>query len=209
MAAESQATRPSTSIDVWFDPVCPFTWVTSRWLLAVAGERPVEIRWNLMSLAVLNEGNDLGPDEKQEMADSVVAGRLLSAVAREHGSDTLGRAYTSLGERVHRRSASLNHDVAVAALEECGVDTALAAALDDPRYDADVRRSHDEGQKALGDAGGSPIISIDGATFFGPVLMSIPRGDEALELFDAVTTIAGTDSFSQFQRPHGGRPEVE
>ncbi len=205
--AESTAQR-TVVVDVWFDAVCPYTWVTSRWLTAAAAQRRVELRWHLMSLAVLNAGKDMGAEEAAEMADSLAAGRLLAAVAQEQGGDLLGAVYTAMGERYHRRAQRMDHDLASAALAECGADPTLADAMEDSSYDDHVERSHAAGQRALGDTGGSPIVSVDGTAFFGPVLMSIPGSDEAASLFDAVTALGRADSFFQIQRPRSGAPDV-
>lgn len=195
-----------SAIELWFDPVCPYTWVTSRWLLGVADRGRGEITWHLMSLDRLNAGTDMGEDGNKEMADSRAAGRLLAAVARERGENALGAAYTALGTRYHRDGEPMNRETAAAALAECGANPALASAIDDSAYDEDVARSHDAGQRALGGTGGSPVVSVDGNAFFGPVLMSIPTGDDALELFDAVAALGRTAAFSQIQRPRSGPP---
>ncbi|WP_200173152.1 mycothiol-dependent nitroreductase Rv2466c family protein [Tomitella cavernea] len=205
--AESGAQR-TVVVDVWFDPVCPYTWVTTRWLATAAQRRRVELRWHLMSLAVLNAGKNMGEEETAEMADSRAAGRLLAAVAQEQDGDLLSTVYTAMGERYHRRAQQMDHDLASAALAECGADPTLADAMEDSSYDDYVERSHAAGQRALGDTGGSPIVSIDGTAFFGPVLMSIPGSDEAASLFDAVTALGHAGAFSQIKRPRSGAPDV-
>lgn len=196
------------TVELWFDPVCVYTWVTSRWLLEVAEQGRAGITWHLMSLDRLNAGTDMGEDGNKEMADSRAAGRLLAAVAREHGEAALGAAYTALGTRYHRGGEPMNRETAAAALTECGADPTLASAIDDAAYDEHVARSHDAGQAALGGTGGSPIVSVDGNAFFGPVLMSIPTGGAATELFDAVAALGRTAAFSQIQRPASGPPEM-
>jgi len=208
MTDAASAAQPAVTVDVWFDAVCPYTWVTTRWLGEAAARRPVELRWHLMSLAVLNAGKDMGEEEAAEMADSRAAGRLLAAVEQEQSGELLAGAYAALGERYHRRAQPMSRETAEAALAECGADPTLAAAMDDSSYDTFVERSHEQGQRALGGTGGSPIVSVDGTAFFGPVLMSIPGPDEAVALFDAVATLGHSGAFFQIERPRSGAPDV-
>ncbi len=205
MAVTHSTARPE--VDVWFDPVCPYTWVTTRWLRSAARDDSAVLRWHLMSLAVLNEGQEMDDEQAAEMADSRAAGRLLAAVVQHQGAELLGPAYTALGERYHRGGRPLDRATAEEALRECGADPVLAEAMEDPAYDPPVRRSHEEGQRALGDVGGSPIVAVDGTAFFGPVLMSIPPEPEAAELFGAFVTLAHSPSFFQVQRPRSGAPD--
>lgn len=207
MSSHPNPKHPPIAVDVWFDAACPFAWATSRWLLEAAETRPVQLRWHLMSLAVLNEGKTLKPEQAQRMTDSRASGRLLAAVTQTHGPHMLPAAYTSLGTRLHSQAQRMTPDVATVALSDCGADIALATALDDPRYDDDVQRSHHEGQNALGETGGSPIVSIDGTAFFGPVLTAIPHGRGGLDLFDAITVLGRSAAFSQIQRPRSGPPD--
>lgn len=203
------ATTPDapTRVDVWFDPVCPFTWVTTRWLRDATARRGLETDWHLMSLAALNEGAEQTAEERAEMADSRVAGRLLAAVADRHGPAALEPAYAELGSLLHRAARPMDRDTAAAALAAAQADPDLVGAVDDDAWDPAVRASHQQGQELLGGDGGTPIIAIDRQAFFGPVLMEIPGPAQADALFDAVTVLARTGSFRQIQRPFDGLPD--
>lgn len=203
------ATTPNTPtrLDIWFDPVCPFTWVTTRWLRDVAARRGLETHWHLMSLAVLNEDDEQTAEERAEMADSRTAGRLLAAVAERHGPAALEPAYAELGSLLHRAAREMDRGTAAAALAAAEADADLVDATGDDTWDRAVRTSHEQGQELLGGDGGSPIIAIDRQAFFGPVLMEIPDAAAADTLFDAVAVLARTGVFRQIQRPFDGTPD--
>ncbi|MEE4021995.1 DsbA family protein [Gordonia sp. PKS22-38] len=193
-------------IDVYADPICPFTWVTSRWLAGVSERGDARVTWRLMSLAVLNEGQDADGAQAEKLELSRRVGRLVAAAT---GTDDMGGLYMALGRRLHVEGLDLTDDVARAALTECGLDPTLTPALDDPRWDGAVRGSHRQSQDTLGDSGGSPITAIDGQAFFGPVLTDIPGTDEAIRLFKAVTTLATSPAFAQVERPRWGPPNTQ
>lgn len=195
-----------TAVQFYFDPACPFAWVTSRWLLNTAQRRDIEIDWRQMSLAVLNEGADVPDQQRHHMEVSRKLGRVLAAAHDRAGDTALGPLYTALGHRVHQQNAEVTATMVANALSECGLDPGLAESLDDPTYDSAVRVAHQESQDNLGDSGGSPIIGIDGRFFFGPVLTAIPDGPEGDELFDALRTLSATSAFAQLQRPRSGPP---
>ena len=200
----------AVAVDVWFDPACPWTWATSRWLTDhVAPHRPLELRWHVMSLAVLHEGAELPPERAARVEAGRRALRLLAAVGQRHGSEALGRLYTAVGTRVHRDGRLPDAELAAEALAEVGLDTALVTALDDVSLDAVVRSSHDEGQAVVGEAAGSPVLSLDGRGFFGPVLTPVPKGQEALDLFEGLRLLAGTRSFAEVKRARSGPPDVD
>lgn len=194
-----------TATDVWFDPSCPWTWTTTRWLAEeVAPARDLDLRWHVMSLAVLNEGNDVPAAYAERLETAKRGVRLMAAVPAER----LGDVYAAVGTRVHRQGRALDAEVAREALTEVGLDPALADALDDPSYDDAVRASHEQGQAAVGDAVGSPVLQLEGSrAFFGPVLTPLPRGEEALELWDALAVLARSASFSELKRARSGGPD--
>ena len=195
-----QSDRTGSKVTVWLDPVCPFSWNTARWLDAVAEKTGLAIDWQLMSLAVLNEGRELPPAQQARMRDSLKVGRLMAAIAREQGTAGWTAAYFAFGERYFDRSEPLNDSLVAHVLTTAGVG-ATAVAMSNTSLDEFVREQHQAGQDALGETGGSPILRIDGHTFFGPVLTALPDAEAATALFHAVGTLAATPQFTQLQRP--------
>src|SRR6516164_8741380 len=196
-----QTDRTGSKVTLWLDPVCPFSWNTARWLVAVAEKTWLVIDWQLMSLAVLNDGRELPPAQQARMRDSLQVGRLMAAIAREPGTARWAAAYFGFGERYFDRAEPVNAGLIAHVLATAGVLEATAAAISDPSLDELVRHQHQAGQDALGETGGSPILRIDGHTFFGPVLTALPDAETATELFHAVGTLAATPQFTQLQRP--------
>jgi 2-hydroxychromene-2-carboxylate isomerase len=188
-------------VTLWLDPVCPYSWNTARWLRAVAEETGLAIDWQQMSLAVLNEGRELPPAQQARMRDSLQVGRLMVAIARERGTAGWTAAYFAFGERYFDRSEPVNADLVAHVLMTVGMRGATAAAVSDASLDEFVRHQHQAGQDALGETGGSPMLRIDGRTFFGPVLTALPDAEATTALFDAVGTLAATPQFTQLQRP--------
>jgi 2-hydroxychromene-2-carboxylate isomerase len=188
-------------VDFWFDPLCPWAWIASRWLLEVEKVRPVAPRWHVMSLAVLNEGKEGLPERYQElMAQAWGPVRVCIAAEQKFGPDVLLPLYTALGTRFHEQQEPKDRATIEAALDEAGLPTDLADAMDDPGYDEALRASHHEGMDRVGYEVGTPVISVDGISFFGPVVSPIPRGDDAGELWDGVLLVAGTDGFFELKR---------
>ncbi|MFA1702535.1 DsbA family protein [Mycobacterium intracellulare] len=198
-ATESDQIAPKVTL--WLDPVCPFSWNTARWLRTVAERTGVAIDWRLMSLAVLNEGRELPPAQQARMRDSRQIGRLMAAIAREHGVAAWTAAYFAFGERHFDRSEPVDADLVAQVVMAAGARGATAAAVSDESLDESIRRQHQAAQDALGETGGSPILRIGERTFFGPVLTAVPAAEDAAALFDAVETLANTPQFAQLQRP--------
>ena len=200
-----------TAIDLYLDPVCPFSWVTSRWLLDAADKtgRPVTLRQ--MSLAVLNEGEDADEAHQRMFERSRRLGRLFAAVTDRHGPEAFARLYEPIGTRLHVEKEEVTPGFVADVLRDLGLEDSLSKALDeteydskyDSKYDEAVRRAHAASQDALGDEAGSPIIAIDGRAFFGPVLTALPEPDDRVVLLDAVVSAAGVPAFAVLQRPHG------
>lgn len=183
-------------VTLWLDPVCPFSWNTARWLMAAADKIGFEIDWRLMSLAVLNEDRDMPAPLQQRMRDSKKMGRVMVALRDQLGVDAMARAYVAFGQRYFDEGAALDDELIDQIAPSVG-----PSALADGSFDTAVRASHEASQKALGDVGGSPLITINGRTLFGPVLTAVPEPDQTTAVFDAVLTLARTDEFSQLQRP--------
>jgi 2-hydroxychromene-2-carboxylate isomerase len=190
-----------TQFDFWFDPLCPWAWITSRWVLEVEKVRPVQARWHVMSLAVLNEGKDDMPDRYKEfMRQAWGPVRVFIAAEQKLGPDVLLPLYTALGTRFHDEKAERDRATIEAALVEAGLPVELADAMDDESYDEALRASHKDGMDRVGYEVGTPVISVNGASFFGPVVSPIPRGEAAARLWDGVLLVAGTDGFFELKR---------
>jgi 2-hydroxychromene-2-carboxylate isomerase len=190
------------SITFWFDPSCPFTWRTSRWIRDVAERKGEPVRWQFLSLSMLNEGNDEIPERyRQEHARARKVLRVLAGVDQRHGQEAVGRLYTAIGTRVHDQDAELGSEALTAALADAGLPADLVELMDDPEMDKLIRESHDASQARVGTDSGSPVTAIgDGPAFFGPVVVPIPRAEDADRLFEALSLLAQVPQFSEFKR---------
>jgi hypothetical protein len=190
-----------TPVDFWFDPICPWAWIASRWLLEVAELRPVRPRWHVMSLSVLNEGKpDLPEQYKELLATGWGPVRVAIAAEQKSGPEVLGPLYTALGTRIHHEKAGRGRATIEAALTEVGLPTDLADAMDSTEFDEALRASHVDGMDRVGYEVGTPVISVNGTSFFGPVVSPIPRGEAAARLWDGVMLVTKTDGFFELKR---------
>jgi 2-hydroxychromene-2-carboxylate isomerase len=201
MTSETAA-QPAASnrADFWFDPRCPFAWVTSRWILEVEKVRDIEVVWHQMSLAYLNEDRDI-PDNYREMLKTAWGPvRVIMAAQQAHGPEVLASIYTAMGERIHVQGQEADKEMAIAALEDAGLPVELAEAWDDSSYDEKIKASHHEGMDPVGDDVGTPTIHFNGTAFFGPVITKAPRGEEAGTLWDGVMAVASYPLFFEIKR---------
>jgi 2-hydroxychromene-2-carboxylate isomerase len=190
-----------TPVDFWFDPICPWAWIASRWLLEVAKLRPVHPRWHVMSLSVLNEDKPDLPERYRELlAKGWGPVRVAIAVEQKAGPEILGPLYTALGTRFHQDEAPNDRATIEAALAEVGLPADLAGAMDSTEFDEALRASHADGMDRVGYEVGTPVISVHGTSFFGPVLSPIPRGQDAARLWDGVMLVTKTDGFFELKR---------
>lgn len=194
-----------TVADMWFDPRCPWAWITSRWLLEVERVRSIELRFHVMSLSVLNEGREVPEKYKRGMVEGWGPVRVCIAAEQQHGPEVLLPLYNAMGTRIHHQKAGLGRDMMLAALADADLPAELIEAADDTDYDKELRASHHAGMDPFGTEGGTPVIHLPGSdgeliAFFGPVISPTPRGEAAGRLWDGVLAVAGTDGFFELRR---------
>lgn len=195
-----------TPVEMWFDPLCPWAWMTSRWLMEVEQVRDIEVTWSQMSLSVLNEGRDL-PEEYREMMDRGWAPvRVIAAARKAHGDQVTKPLYDAIGTRLHLQGEKDFRAATAAALAEVGLPAELIEAADTDEHDAFLRESHDRALDLVGDDVGTPVISVEGVAFFGPVVSPAPKGEAAGKLFDGCVLVAGTDGFFELKRTRTREP---
>ena len=190
----------SGEAEFWFDPMCPWAWLSSRWMMEVERVRGVDVTWSVMSLSVLNEGRELPEDYREFLDRGWGPVRVVVAAREEFGEDVVKPLYDAMGERIHHRGEKDLDVVIAGALEEVGLPAELAGAADAEDHDDALRASHQRAMDLVGDDVGTPVIAVEGTAFFGPVVTPAPRGEAAGRLWDGCVLVAGTDGFFELKR---------
>ena len=195
-------------VDFWFDPLCPWAWLTSRWMLEVEQVRPIAPEFHVMSLAYLNQDKDgLSEDYRTFLEAAWGPVRVCMAAAAHKGEDVLLPLYTALGNRIHLEHRDPDRGLLEEALEEVGLPVSLADAVDSSEYDEALKRSHHAGMDQVGMDVGTPVISVEGVAFFGPVVTPAPKGEDAGRLWDGVLAVASTPGFYELKRTRDASPD--
>jgi 2-hydroxychromene-2-carboxylate isomerase len=195
--------------DFWFDPLCPWAWITSRWIKEVERVRNVQTRFHVMCLAYLNESKDVSEEYRERLRAGWGPVRVVMAVAQQHGDEAVDRLYAELGARFHNQGREKSRETVEEALAAARLPVELAAAMDDESLDDAVKKSHHEGVDLVGDDVGTPIVRFDGHAFFGPVVTPIPRGEAAGRLWDGVRLVTSTEGFFELKRTRTVRPSFD
>lgn len=196
-----------TPVDFWFDPLCPGAWMSSRWLLEVEKVRPIAPSFHVMSLAYLNADKDVPESYRKRLDPAWGPVRVAIAAAQAAGDRVLLPLYTALGNRIHLERRDVDRQLVTEALEEVGLPVSLADAADSTAYDEDLKKSHHAGMDQVGMQVGTPVISVDGVAFFGPVVTPAPKGEAAGSLWDGVLLVAGTPGFFELKRTRDQAPD--
>ena len=204
----------TTKVEFWFDPMCPWAWITSRWVHEVSASRDLDVTWSVMSLAVLNEGKDIPAEYAEFLVPAWKPVRVCIAAEVEFGKSVLGRLYTAMGTRIHVQGRKDYDTIIAESLAEVELPEALAAAADSENFDAQLRASHARGISLVGEDVGTPIIAIPGPSgmpvaFFGPVITPMPVGEEALRLWDGALLVASVPGFYEIKRSRTQGPSFD
>lgn len=199
----------TSTVDLWVDPACPWAWITSRWLLAAKDVRDVNVRFHVMSLAVLNEGRDLPESYKELLALAWKPVRVLIAAEQQHGNDIVEPLYSAMGRRYHVENMKDLDAMIAESLAEVGLDASLAAAATSTDYDEALQASHHAGMDPVGFDVGTPVLHVNGEAIFGPVITPAPKGEDAGRLLDGVIAVMSIPGFYELKRSRTQGPIFE
>lgn len=209
VAAAGEQTSTDNKADFWFDPLCPFAWVTSRWIGEVEKVRGISVEWHVMSLSVLNEGRELPEDYRAMMDKGWGPVRVVIAAQQLHGDSVVKPLYDAIGTQIHNNGID-DYDQAIKlGLAEAGLPAELAEYAHKDTYDVELRASHEDGISRVGQDVGTPVVAFNGTAFFGPVITRIPRGEEAGRLWDATVALAGFPYFFEIKRSRTEDPHFD
>jgi hypothetical protein len=200
MSLSSVSSSAPTTVDFWFDPSCPWAWMTSRWVDEVSRHRNLDVSWHVMSLAVLNEDTDVSDSYRVFLPRALRYTRLVAAARELHGQEIVKPLYDALGARIHVGGSTDVEAVLAGALPEVGLPADFARYADSDEFDAQMRASHFDGIGRVGQDVGTPVIAVNGVAFFGPVISPAPKGDQAVALWDGVVAAASYDGFFELKR---------
>lgn len=201
------ASSPPTAVDFWFDPSCPWAWMSSRWIEEVAAHRDLEVSWHVMSLAVLNEDKEVSEEYRAFFPRALRYTRLVAALAEVEGVQIVKPLYDALGARIHVGGSTDPDEVIPAALSELGLNADYARFAESDEYDEQMRASHFDGIGRVGQDVGTPVIAVNGVAFFGPVISPAPTGEQALSLWDGVVAVTSYDGFFELKRSRTRDPQ--
>jgi hypothetical protein len=206
-------TQDREDVQFWFDPLCPWAWITSRWMLEVEKVRPVRADWRIMSLAYLNlvqhEGKGLNEEYVARMNKAWGPVRVCAAAAADAGPGVLGPLYTAIGTRLHNQGRRDDPAVLPEALQEAGLPVWLADAAETTEFDEAIKKSHHEAFDEVGLDVGTPVVRIRGKALFGPVITPAPKGEAAGELWDGLVLVSKADGFFELKRSRDRRPAFD
>ena len=195
------------NVDMWFDPICPFAWITSRWLLEASQVRDIEVTWNVMSLAHLNRDQEMDASRKESLNKSWTATRLIAAVKAKNGNEAVAALYTALGNRIHLQKEKVSDELLVAALAVAGLPGDLISEVANEAWNLDVIESHERAISMVGNDVGTPVLAIGEAAFFGPVISPAPKGEAAGKLWDGFVLCLQTPEFFELKRARKRGPD--
>lgn len=207
--AADQTTRAAErqTVELWFDPKCPWAWMTSRWLVEVSHHREIDLRLRVLSLVLVNEGREVSEHHRRTLMGACGLARVLTAASVKEGEDQLLPLYSALGHRIHVQGRTPDTALVEEALEEVGLPVELSAAQESDEHDDLLRATHAEALERFGDGPGTPMLSLAGATFFGPVVTPAPKGEDALRLWDGLSLVASVPGFYELKRSRSVGPD--